>query len=66
MDDFEEYTDEKGKLVTLNDYMKALRIELEKDSRYLAYSSAKNVDSPYAQYSLWYTECGPSDDLLAG
>jgi len=59
IDNFEEYVDEEGNTVTMKDYLKILRAELEANEYYQMLVDDTNPDSPLSQYTKWYTNHGP-------
>jgi len=63
IEDFEEYTDEDGKLVTMKDYLKILRKEFDANSYYKMLIDSTNPDSPFSQYNTWYTDNGPQAEM---
>lgn len=56
---FEEYKDEDGHTVTITDYIKIVRKDLDSSEYYKKWISQDNPDSPYSQYIAWYEENGP-------
>lgn len=63
IEDFEEYTDEDGNLVTMKDYLKILRKEFDANSYYKMLIDSTNPDSPFSQYNTWYTDNGPQAEM---
>ena len=59
IDAFEEYEDEKGKWVSLKDYLRTLRSEVESNKYYKMWVDTSNPDSAISQYNTWYEEYGP-------
>jgi hypothetical protein len=59
IEDFEEYTDEDGELVTMKDYLKILYKEFNANPYYEMLIDSTNPDSPISQYNAWYEANGP-------
>ncbi len=59
IENFEEYEDEEGNIVTFSDYLRIVRKEFEADEYYKAFTDTKNDDSANRQYSNWWTENDP-------
>ncbi|MBE6621755.1 MAG: hypothetical protein E7630_02250 [Ruminococcaceae bacterium] len=63
LQNFKEYKDEDGNLVTMKDFLKILYKEMSADDSYKMFSDQKNPDSPLSQYVKWYATYGP---VIAG
>lgn len=60
LDNFKEYVDpETGETVTYSDYLKILKVELDKNEYVIAFSDDENSDSPVAQYTDWHSSKYP-------
>ncbi len=64
LEDFEEYVDEDGELVTMKDYVKILRKEIDQTNEwYNKLIDNENLDSPFSQYNNWFSESGPQTTM---
>ena len=61
--DFEEYTDEDGKLVTMKGYLKILSQEFSANPYCKMLLDSKNPDSPVSQYDTWFSDNGPQPTM---
>ena len=59
IDEFEEYTDENGKVVTLKNYIRTLRTKFDTNKWYKMLIDSENPDSPLSQYNAWREKYGP-------
>ena len=59
IESFEEYVNDKGELVTFEDFMADLNVKFTREKAYRDFCDLTNPESPLSQYNSWYSAVGP-------